>query len=217
MQVISSLMLSLLVSIQATNAQETSAKSEPSTPTAPPSAGGNTTADAAGAMASAATQTTVNGATAVANTTGSAATNAANSTTAALVDDKGCGSASAHINACLSQINKALSGCAQTDDVCLCENYANLATCYAGCPSMSSQGAQYKSMSTQHCDVPGVADKVKAAANAKNSTSSTPSSSSSSDASTPKMSAKSAASNSFQLSAIALVTGFSAALAHLVA
>ncbi|KNZ61204.1 uncharacterized protein VP01_1436g3 [Puccinia sorghi] len=225
MLVIPSFMLSLLVSIQASNAEVTGAKGEPIMTMPPPSSGGNTTADAVGAMASGVTQSTIDRATAVANVTASAATNATNFMIATLVDNKSCGSATSHINACLVRSCMHLLCHASTNcwfDTppifvmgCL-RNYANLATCYGGCPNLSSQGVQYKSMSTQHCEMPGVAEKVKAAAAVKNNTTTTTSRPSGpSDAPTPKMSAKSAASNSFQLSALALVTGFSAALAHL--
>ncbi|PLW07771.1 hypothetical protein PCANC_26558 [Puccinia coronata f. sp. avenae] len=219
-------MISLLISFQIAIADGPDGSSSPSpaagSTTSLPSSDANSTASAVGSAAANATQAAISGASTAANATASAVnstTSAVSNAIAPLVDGSSCGTFTTHINTCLSQISSAISACSQTDDVCLCQNYANLATCYNGCESLKSQGDQYKQQSEQHCNVPGVAEKVKAAATAKNSTSTLPSSSSSGQSSNDhpsKMSAKSAASNDFHFPSLGFFTFISFALASVV-
>ncbi|EFP74097.1 uncharacterized protein PGTG_00053 [Puccinia graminis f. sp. tritici CRL 75-36-700-3] len=212
-----SLTISLLATFQAAFAQDANANSN-SSPAAP-SAGVNSTGDASSALADAASKAV----SAVANTTGSAINGTqslvSNVTTPA-VDEASCGSASKNINACLEHVHKDVSSCHQTDDTCLCQTYANLASCYNGCPSLAAQGEQYKSQSAQHCSMPGVAEKMKAAAEKNSTTTATAThhnTTSDNSNGQPKMSAKSAAFGRVEASSLGVSSIFSFALAVILA
>ncbi|OAV91912.1 hypothetical protein PTTG_02621 [Puccinia triticina 1-1 BBBD Race 1] len=219
-------MISFLATFQATFAQDAaSGKTDPSsTPPPAPAGVSNSTGDASSALADGATKAATDGASAVANVTG-AAINGAQTTVSNLttpqVDDQSCGSSSKNINACLKQVGKDVSSCPQTDDACLCQTYANLASCYNGCPSLSAQGDQYKSQSAQHCSMPGVSEKIKTAAEKNSTAMATPHNTmdngSSGSNGTPKMSAKSAALGRVEFSTLGFLTTFSSALFVLLA
>ncbi|PLW07770.1 hypothetical protein PCANC_25705 [Puccinia coronata f. sp. avenae] len=174
----------------------------PSDPAGPPPATappdhGNSTAGTRGAAPPAA------------GATAPPATSAVSNTIAPPVDDKSCGADTGHINTCLSQTSHDVSTCAPSDDFCLCQAYANLANCYNGCDSLHSQQQQYHQQSDQHCNAPGVADKLRAA---KNSPSNLPPGPPS-DNHDPRTSARSAASADFQFPFHGFLTLISSTLA----
>ncbi|PLW31174.1 hypothetical protein PCASD_22955 [Puccinia coronata f. sp. avenae] len=175
---------------------------EPKRPSGPPPATappdyGNSTAGTRGAAPPAA------------GATAPPATSAVSNTIAPPVDEKSCGADTGHINICLSQTSHDVSTCAPSDDFCLCQAYANLANCYNGCDSLHSQQQQYQQQSDQHCNAPGVADKLRAA---KNSPSNLPPGPPS-DNHDPRTSARSAASADFQFPFHGFLTLISSTLA----
>ncbi|KAH9814929.1 secreted protein [Melampsora americana] len=61
-----------------------------------------------------------------------------------------CGTAQQNFNQCVTKVGKDISNCPSTDNVCLCQTYANIAACYNACPELQD-GATYKDQSTQYC------------------------------------------------------------------
>ncbi|MBW0515401.1 hypothetical protein O181_055116 [Austropuccinia psidii MF-1] len=144
--------LILLLSVIPTNiiAQTTSTNTSNSSPAASTNASTNTSANT-----QTNTQTTNTSENNPASTTSNAQTNGGTPFTAPVVTGTTCGSNQQNFNQCVNKVSKDISGCSPTDNLCLCQTYANLAYCYNACSDLADQGSQYKSQSTQYCSAPG--------------------------------------------------------------
>ncbi|EFP93966.1 hypothetical protein PGTUg99_022962 [Puccinia graminis f. sp. tritici] len=88
------------------------------------------------------------------STAASSSTFAPTNFTPVTVSGTTCGSAQQNLNQCITKVGKDISSC--TDNVCLCQTYANIAACYNGCAELVDQGKQYQAQSSQYCSVAGV-------------------------------------------------------------
>lgn len=125
-----------------------------------------------------------------------------------------CGTAQQNFNQCVTKVGKDISNCPPTDNVCLCQTYANIAACYNACPDLQD-GATYKDQSLQYCATakispPSVYNQTSPVVNTTTST--TPMTTPATTTSTNTSSSPVASASAFARSSDASSFGFSSAL-----